>query len=164
MQCSRRLLQCPSQWTGWLSRRHWSLYLSLTWESGCVAWIKNTAFPHTSWECADSEPSVSMQPHARTCPVANKESALRPSATIPAPATLASMDQSVNMVRQLFPWYYCGHGSCARDDAKKETMLETPVSKGLSSVFSTVCLPGPLKLLLDTHSGLITLFLDRTFA
>lgn len=73
----------------------------------------------------DSYPSVSMQPPARTCPVASKENALRPSGTTPAPVSPDSMDQNVNMVRPLFCWYYCGHWSCAGSGARKQTVLET---------------------------------------
>lgn len=75
----------------------------------------------------DSDPSVSMQLRARTRPVANKESAWRPSATTPAPATPGSTGQSVNPVRQLSCWY-----SRAGGEAGKETTLETSVSKGSS--------------------------------
>lgn len=71
----------------------------------------------------DSDPSVSMQLRARTRPVANKESAWRPSATTPAPATPGSTGQSVNPVRQLSCWYSRAGG------AGKETTLETSLSK-----------------------------------
>lgn len=48
-----------------------------------------------------SDCSVSIQPLARAHPAASRESALRPSGTIPAPATLDSMDQDVNMSKSV---------------------------------------------------------------
>lgn len=67
----------------------------------------------------DSDLAGPLQPPARTCPAASKGSASRPSGTIPAPATLDSTGQSVNMVRLLFCGYYFGHWSYARCDARK---------------------------------------------
>ena len=64
--------------------------------------IRNQLFFVPPRNACDSDPSVSMQPPARTCPAASKESALRPLGTTPAPVTLDSMDRSVNMVSPLF--------------------------------------------------------------
>ena len=84
-----------------------TLWFSVVWlargySSGAKTWNKKQLFFVPLKNACDSDPSVSTQPPARTCPAASKENALRPLGTTPAPVTLDSMDRSVNMVSQLF--------------------------------------------------------------